>query len=103
MTRPRILLIVIGLPETLRIAVAPNATMIVGSNDLALVVEPPVAAIDLVGIRALVQPPFATRFEFEVFHRIGDENQFAVNFGVLKSLHKHAAGRTNKWFPCLSS
>ena len=57
------------------------------------------AAIDLVSIRTLVQPPFATGFEFEVFHRVGDENHFAVNLGVLESFREHAARRTNKWFP----
>ena len=42
------------------------------------------ATIDLVGIGALVQPPFATRLEFEVFHRVGDEYHFAINFGVFE-------------------
>ena len=96
MTRPRILLIVIGRPDTLRIAVAPNATMIAGTHNRTLIVQPPVATTDLVGIGALVQTPFAARLELEMLYRIGDKYQLAINFGVFECPYKHAARRTNK-------
>ena len=55
------------------------------------------ATIDLVGIGALVQTPFAARLELEMLYRIGDKYQLAINFGVFECPYKHAARRTNKW------
>jgi hypothetical protein len=38
-----------------------------------LLINPPAAPIDPVGVWALVQPTFATLFTLQVFDRVGDE------------------------------
>src|SRR6185437_13994942 len=61
-------------------------------EDGALKVEPPAAALDLVRVRLLVQPPFAARREFEMLDRVGDEDLFAVDAGLRDRLAEHAPG-----------
>ena len=39
----------------------------------ALALEPPAAALDLVGVRPLVQAPLAAHLVLEMLHRVGDE------------------------------
>src|SRR5262249_16603814 len=68
-----------------------------GLHDGALVIEPPFAAINFVGIRALVQAALAAHLMLEVFDRIGDEYILARDAGVLQRLIQEAAGGTDKW------
>src|SRR5262249_44809892 len=52
------------------------------SDDRLLEVDPPAAALDLGGIRPLVQPPLAALLEFEVLYCIGHENALAREPGI---------------------
>ena len=65
-------------------------------HDRALLIEPPLAALDLVGVRLLVQPALAARLELEVLHRIGDEGLVARNAGIgERPIEQLPAGPTN--------
>src|SRR3954447_21395965 len=70
-----------------------------GLHDGALSVEPPFAAIDFVGIRALVQAALAAHLMLEVFDRIGDEHILAHDAGTFQSLVQETTRRANKWVP----
>ena len=67
-----------------------------GLDDRALKVLPPAAAIDLVGIRPLVQAALTTQLVLEVLHRIGDECLLSRNAGVIERLVEHSPGRTDE-------
>ena len=92
-----------GRPSTLRAAVAPSATMTAGLHDRALQVLPPAAAVDLIGIRPLVQPPLAAHFVFEVLDRVGDEDVLALDAGVRQRpvQQRGRPGRRTAGRPCL--
>jgi hypothetical protein len=47
-------------------------------HQLALDVVPPFAALDLISVGPFVQAALAARFEFEMLHRVGDEDLCAV-------------------------
>src|SRR6266511_3389816 len=53
-----------------------------GLYNCALGVEPDLAALDLIGVRALVQAPLAAHLVLEVFNRIGDEGIVTRNAGL---------------------
>jgi hypothetical protein len=67
-----------------------------GSYQRSLLIEPPAATIDLVGVRALVQTTLATVLEFEVLDRIGNEELDAVKTGVSDRAVEDAASRANE-------
>src|SRR3954447_21260022 len=62
----------------------------------ALLVEPPAASLDLIGIRALVQAPLAALLKLEMLHRIGDEGLIAGNAGRRQRLVQNAARGSDK-------
>src|SRR3954466_5332281 len=66
-------------------------------DDRALLLEPPFAALDLVGIWLLVQAALAARLEFEVLHRIGDEGLIARNAGIGERLVEDAPRWPDEW------
>ena len=94
--RRALLPIVTVRPNRLRAAVAPSATSDRRLDDRALAIEPPFAALDLIGVRALVQAPLAAHLELEVLDSIGDEDVVARNAGVRQRLIEHAAGRADE-------
>src|SRR3954453_23003844 len=65
-------------------------------DDRALLLEPPFAALDLVGIWLLVQAALAPRLELEVFHCIGDEGFVARDTGIAERLVEDAACRPDE-------
>lgn len=67
-----------------------------GLEQRAFEIEPPSAAVDLVGIRALVQPALAAHLVLEVLDRVGHEHGLAVDARVLQGAIEHASGRTNE-------
>ena len=67
-----------------------------GPHNRALVVEPPSAALDFIGVRPLVQPPLAALFELEVLDRMGDEDVAAPDAGVVQRPVENAAGRPDE-------
>ena len=73
-------------PNRLRAAVAPSATDRTRPDDGALLIEPPLAAVDLVGVGAPVQTPLAAHLVLEVLHRIGDQHVLACKAGELRRL-----------------
>jgi hypothetical protein len=68
----------------------------IGPYEGSLLIEPPPATINLVGVRALVQPAFATHLEFEVLDRVGDEDPDLVKAGLSDRAVEDAASRSNK-------
>src|SRR5207237_5999162 len=60
--------------------------------DRALLVEPPLAALDLIGVRTLVKPPLAALLELEVLDRVGDEGVAARDAGVGQRLIENPSG-----------
>jgi hypothetical protein len=62
----------------------------------ALLIEPPTAPIDLVGVRTLVQAALASPLEFEMFDGIGDENLNPIKAGVSCRAVENAAGRPDE-------
>src|SRR6266511_1860535 len=67
-----------------------------GPHDRALLDEPPLAPIDLIGVRALVETPLAAHFVLEVLHRVGDESIGAGNAGFFQRRIQDAAGRADE-------
>ena len=65
-------------------------------HDRALDLEPDLAAIDLVDVGALVQPPLAAHLVLEMLDRVGDENVGSVNSGFRERPVEHVPGRTDK-------
>src|SRR5262249_35986315 len=65
-------------------------------HDRALDLEPDLAAIDLVGVGALVQSPLAALLVLEMLDRVGDEDLGSVNSGVRERPVEHVPGRTDK-------
>src|SRR6185312_4008170 len=65
-------------------------------DDTPLLLKPPFAAVDLVGVRALVQPALATHLVLEMLDRIGDEHARAVDAGLLQRLIKDAPRRPDE-------
>lgn len=63
-----------------------------GLHDRAFEVVPPAAAIDLIGIRLLVQAALAARLPLEMLHRIGDEHLAAIDAGCGDRPVEHAPG-----------
>lgn len=61
-----------------------------------LMIEPPFATLDLIGIRPLVQPTLASCLEFEVLDRVGDENVRAGNSRPRQRLIEDATGGPNE-------
>src|SRR4029078_11592078 len=85
---------------------APHSSCAERDNDirldkLPLEIQPPVAAVDLISIRPLMQTPLAARFKLEMLDGIGHENRIALDAGVFQCLRKHAAARTDTWPPLL--
>jgi hypothetical protein len=67
-----------------------------GLDDRAFLIEPPAAAVDFIGVGALVKPAFAALHEFEMFHRVGDEDADAIEPGVCDCPIEHTAGGADK-------
>jgi hypothetical protein len=67
-----------------------------GSYQCSLLIEPPAATIDLVGVRALVQTTLAALLEFEVLDCIGDEELDAIKAGISDRAVEDAASRSNE-------
>src|SRR5574339_674971 len=65
-------------------------------DEPALEVEPPVAAIDFVSIRAFVQTPFATLLKLEVLYGVGHKNRFTLDTCFFQGLREHATGGPDK-------
>src|SRR5262245_59092433 len=65
-------------------------------DDRALLDEPPLAAVDLVGVRTLVQTPLAAHLVLEVLDRVGHENVVARDAGLFQRLVQDAAGRSHE-------
>src|SRR5262249_13547092 len=63
----------------------------------ALEIVPPSAALDLIGIRPLVQPAFSALLELEMLHRIGDEYLRAIEPRIHECAVEHATGRSDEW------
>src|SRR5947208_12471059 len=61
-------------------------------HDGALDIEPDLAALDFVGVRALVQTPLAAHLMLEVLHRVGHEDLAARDSRILERLVENAAG-----------
>ena len=66
-------------------------------DDLALEIEPEMTALDLIGVRLLVQPPLAALLELEMLDRIGDENLAPVDTRIGKRAVEDAARRPDEW------
>ena len=62
-----------------------------GLHDRALGLEPDLAALDLIGVRTLVQAPFAAHLVLEMLDRVGDEGVLARNAGLLERLDREYA------------
>jgi hypothetical protein len=67
-----------------------------GSYQRSLLIEPPAATIDLVGVRALVKTTLATFLEFEVLDCIGNKQLDAIKTGVSDRAVEDAASRPNE-------
>ena len=65
-------------------------------HDRALLLEPPFAALDLVGVRLLVQTALAARLELEMLHGIGDKCLSARNAGVGERAIEQSSGRPDE-------
>jgi len=90
-----------GLPRTLPMGTAPGQaarSRRAESDDgrwldqAAFHLEPDLAALDLVNIRALVQTAFAAHLVLEVLDRIADEGFLARDAGLLQRLVKDPPG-----------
>jgi hypothetical protein len=68
----------------------------IGPDHGSFLIEPPTAAINLVGVRTLVQAPLAALLEFEMFDRIGDEKLDSIKAGVGGRAVENAAGRPDE-------
>lgn len=68
----------------------------IGPYQGLLLIEPPPATIDFVGVRALVQATFATHLEFEVLDCVGDEELDPVKPRLSNRAVEDAAGRSNE-------
>src|SRR5262249_39938031 len=58
--------------------------------------EPPRAGVNVIGMRALVQPPLAANLMLEMLNRVGDEGVIAGNAGLLQRRIEDAAGRPDE-------
>ena len=68
----------------------------IGPYKGTLLIEPPAAAVDLVGARTLVQAALATLLEFEMFDGIGDEDLDLIQAGVSGRAVENATGRADE-------
>src|SRR5439155_17707427 len=59
-------------------------------------IEPDLAALDLISLAPLVQPPLASHLMLEMFHRIGDENLRARNSCIFQCPAETAPRRADK-------
>jgi hypothetical protein len=66
-------------------------------DDRALGLEPDLAALDLIRVRALVQPPLAAHLVLEMLDCVGDEGGVAGNAGVFQRLIEDPSGRPDEW------
>src|SRR3984957_17275062 len=62
----------------------------------ALIIEPELAALDLVIVRPLMQPAFSPHLVLEMLHRVGDEGFLSRNAGIRKRLVENASGGTDE-------
>src|SRR5437016_2966647 len=67
-----------------------------GRNQAQLLVEPPVAGLDLARAWLDVQPPLATQLELEMLDGIADINGVAFDAGVQKSAFQYGSGGTDE-------
>jgi hypothetical protein len=56
-----------------------------------------VTTINFICIGALVKAALAARLEFEVLHRIGDENRLALDAGINQGLGQNTACGADEW------
>src|SRR4051812_26686122 len=68
----------------------------VGLHDRALKVLPPAAAVDLVSVGPLMQPPLAAHLMLEVLDRIGNKHLLAGNAGICQRFVEQAPGRPHE-------
>jgi hypothetical protein len=66
-------------------------------DQVALAFEPDLAALDLVIVGPLVQPPLAAHLVLEMLDRVGDESVFPRDAGVFKGGVENAPGRPYEW------
>jgi hypothetical protein len=74
-------------------AVAPNATTTFGCTS----VEPPPIALDLARRAFLVNAPFSTLLEFEVFDGIRDVDTLPIDACLGHGPIQELAGRSHEW------
>lgn len=67
-----------------------------GLHEGALVIEPPSAAFDLIGIWSFVQPPLPTHLVLEMLDRIGHEDVAAGNVGLRERLIENSPCRSDE-------
>src|SRR5262245_37372333 len=67
-----------------------------GLDDRAFDLVPPAAALNLIGVRPLVQPPLAALLVLEMLDRVGDEDLAAIDTRVGDREVEHAAGWPDK-------
>jgi hypothetical protein len=68
----------------------------IGPDQGSLLIEPPAATIDFVGVRALVQATLAAFLEFEMLDGIGDEDLDPIEAGVTdRAVENATSGPTN--------
>src|SRR5580765_443091 len=70
----------------------------VGLNDPQFRFQPRTARCDLARVRLLMNPAFATRLPFEVFHSVRDVNLRPIDSSVLERAIHNFPSRTNEWF-----
>src|SRR5205085_5829971 len=67
-------------------------------NDSELRFEPGPARSDLARVRLLVDAALATRFPFEMLHRVGDVNLRPIDPRFLERAIENFSRRTDEWF-----
>src|SRR5215831_17683021 len=65
-------------------------------DDRALLIEPPFAALDLVGVGAFVEAALAAHLVLEVLDRVGDESVAACNAGSFQRRVENTPGRPDE-------
>lgn|GEM_PF-5154924 len=67
-----------------------------GSQEPAFQIQPPAAALDLVGIRLAVETPFAAHLKLEVLNGIGHEDVASPEARILQGSIEEPTGRPNE-------
>ena len=70
----------------------------VGLNDPQFRFHPGTTRGDFARVRLLVNPAFAARLPFEVFHHVRDINLRPIDSGVLERAIHNLPSRTYEWF-----